>query len=208
MGEQPLLPCRPAGTAARLRQQGVPRRQVRQGLLRRLRRLTADDPSRGTTAASVQLPAGSCGAAIHAASPARPPCEREPAFTRTSFTHPPRDASTSTLVHAEVSASSGRIFMHELGYSPTLSRPHRRSLRDLPHRYGRKSDRRFRAGIELTPLSQSSAQIIQFGASSRCGVGAARGARCDLRRKPAMCHFGNAVPMRAVNRGANMMTPS
>ena len=29
-----------------------------------------------------------------------------------------------------------------------------------------------------------------------------------LRPKPEIYHFGNAVPMRAVNKGANMMTPS
>jgi hypothetical protein len=59
--------------------------------------------------------------------------------------------------------------------------------------------------------SRSRAQIIQFGSSSR--VAGRRMAQLAvlgaiLRRKPAMHYFGNAVPMRAVSRGANMMMPS
>ncbi|SRR6266704_908885 len=38
--------------------------------------------------------------------------------------------------------------------------------------------------------------------------GTARGARCSFALEPAIYYFGNAVPMKAVNRGANMMTPS
>jgi hypothetical protein len=96
------------------------------------------------------------------ASSSAPPPPPQPAATETD-----RDQLDNDHRHnAEMSASSTRISIHEVGYSLTFSLACLRSLRTILHRSGKKSDRRVGAGGPLAGSCGVGGQIHGFCAFS------------------------------------------